>query len=51
MACPTCGQVAGNVVDYEVHRHLGHQAWYVQVGARVLGTLVPAAPRLISKLT
>ena len=43
MDCPICGQVAENVVDYEVHKRMGHQPWYVQVGAIALGTLLLTA--------
>ena len=59
MQCSICGQVAESVVAYEVHRHLGHEPWYVQVGAIALGTLlftalltavVQASPKVVRKL-
>ncbi|MGC8473720.1 MAG: hypothetical protein ACP5PW_04845 [Candidatus Dormibacteria bacterium] len=58
MTCPICGQVAENVVAYEVHKRLGHESWYVQYAAILLGTIVltvvlsaavATAPRLVAK--
>lgn len=42
MVCPICGQVADSAVEYEVHKHLGHEPWYVQLGAVIVGVIVVA---------
>ena len=59
MVCAICGQVAENVVAYEVHKALGHEPWYVQLIATVGGTalavmavneVVKAAPKIAKEL-
>jgi hypothetical protein len=58
MTCPIGGQVAENVVAYGAHKRLGHEPWYVQYAAILLGTIVltavPSAavatvPKLVAK--
>jgi hypothetical protein len=59
MVCAICGQVAENVVAYELHKALGHEPWYVQLVATVVGTVVTgmvvttvvkAAPKIAKEL-
>lgn len=53
MVCAICGQVVHSAVEYEVHKHLGHEPWYVQLGAFivvavVINAVVKAAPKLLA---
>lgn len=60
MTCLICGQLAENVVDYEVHKRMGHQPWYVQLAAMIVGAVVltsllmlavQTAPKITRKLS
>lgn len=57
MVCAICGQVADSAVEYEVHKHLGHEPGYIQLGAVIVGFIVvavvisavaKAAPKLLA---
>jgi hypothetical protein len=59
MVCEICGQVAENVVAYELHKALGHEPWYVQLIATLVGTVLAgmlvnevakAAPKIAKEL-